>query len=190
MRYLALATLAAAATLVGAPAFAQSVLEEVTVTVHGLQNEEQTKSQAVSFADLDLTKKADRQKLGLRVADTAHDLCEAMNEPGPRSPDNFGHSCEEIAVRNAKVDIKQAVAAARGADYAQTAFADPEWNVASADANAASTSATEASATEPATATLTIETVTNGPIPDTAENRARYGQPLSNAGKHTAPAGN
>lgn len=32
--------------------------------------------------------------------------------------------------------------------------------------------------------------ITNGPVPDTAENRARYGQPLSNAGKHTAPAGN
>ena len=142
MRYLVLATLAAAAALAGAPAFAQSVLEDVTVTVHGLQNDEQTKSKAVSFADLDLTKKADRQKLGLRVADTAHDLCEAMNEPGPRSPDNFGHSCEEIAVRNAKVDIKQAVAAARGGAYAQNAFTtDPEWNVApTADANAASTS--------------------------------------------------
>jgi len=32
--------------------------------------------------------------------------------------------------------------------------------------------------------------VTNGPIPDTAENRARYGAPISNGGKRTAPAGN
>ena len=32
--------------------------------------------------------------------------------------------------------------------------------------------------------------VTNGPVPDTAENRARYGQPMSNGGKHTKPAGN
>ena len=32
--------------------------------------------------------------------------------------------------------------------------------------------------------------VTNGPIPDTAENRARYGSPISNGGKRTAPAGN
>lgn len=32
--------------------------------------------------------------------------------------------------------------------------------------------------------------VTNGPVPDTAENRARYGQPMSRAGKRTAPAGN
>lgn len=32
--------------------------------------------------------------------------------------------------------------------------------------------------------------VTNGPIPDTAENRARYGAPISDGGKRTAPAGN
>ena len=42
-------------------------------------------------------------------------------------------------------------------------------------------------------ATLTpgsANVVTNGPIPDTAENRARYGSPISNGGKRTAPAGN
>ncbi|HEX5776972.1 MAG TPA: hypothetical protein VFX95_09880 [Caulobacteraceae bacterium] len=38
--------------------------------------------------------------------------------------------------------------------------------------------------------TVTTRTVTNGPIPDTAENRALYGQPLSRAGKRTTPAGN
>jgi hypothetical protein len=32
--------------------------------------------------------------------------------------------------------------------------------------------------------------ITNGPIPDTPENRAKYGQPMSNAGRHTKPAGN
>jgi hypothetical protein len=34
------------------------------------------------------------------------------------------------------------------------------------------------------------EAVTNGPIPDTKENRAKYGQPLSSAGKRTKAAGN
>ena len=38
--------------------------------------------------------------------------------------------------------------------------------------------------------TVTTRVVTNGPVPDTPENRARYGQPLSRAGKRTAPAGN
>jgi hypothetical protein len=32
--------------------------------------------------------------------------------------------------------------------------------------------------------------VTNGPVPDTPENRAKYGSPMSNAGKRTQPAGN
>ncbi|MEO5933810.1 MAG: hypothetical protein ABIQ08_09700 [Duganella sp.] len=39
-------------------------------------------------------------------------------------------------------------------------------------------------------AIVTRELVTSGPVPDTAENRARYGQPMSHAGKKTAPRGN
>ena len=32
--------------------------------------------------------------------------------------------------------------------------------------------------------------VTNGPVPDTRANRAKYGGPMSNAGRHTRPIGN
>ncbi len=32
--------------------------------------------------------------------------------------------------------------------------------------------------------------VTNGPVPDTAANRAKYGGPMSRTGKKTAPKGN
>jgi hypothetical protein len=39
-------------------------------------------------------------------------------------------------------------------------------------------------------ATATVTTLTNGPVPDTAENRAKYGGPMSHAGKRTAPKGN
>lgn len=35
-----------------------------------------------------------------------------------------------------------------------------------------------------------VQVVTNGPVPDTAENRAKYGQPMSRAGKRTEAAGN
>jgi hypothetical protein len=43
----------------------------------------------------------------------------------------------------------------------------------------------------PAAATVGDATlITNGPVPDTPENRAKYGKPMSNAGRHTAPAGN
>ena len=36
----------------------------------------------------------------------------------------------------------------------------------------------------------TVQVITNGPVPDTPENRARYGGPMSRAGRHTTPAGN
>lgn len=38
--------------------------------------------------------------------------------------------------------------------------------------------------------TITTRVVANAPIPDTPENRAKYGQPLSRAGRATAPNGN
>lgn len=37
---------------------------------------------------------------------------------------------------------------------------------------------------------VTLTTLTNGPVPDTAENRAKYGAPISNAGKRTPARGN
>ena len=36
----------------------------------------------------------------------------------------------------------------------------------------------------------TVVVVSNAPIPDTPANRAKYGQPLSRAGKRTKPIGN
>lgn len=38
--------------------------------------------------------------------------------------------------------------------------------------------------------TITTTLVTNGPVPDTAENRRRFGGPMSRAGKMTTPVGN
>jgi len=37
---------------------------------------------------------------------------------------------------------------------------------------------------------ITVEMVASAPVPDTPENRAKYGQPMSNAGKRTAPRAN
>jgi hypothetical protein len=39
-------------------------------------------------------------------------------------------------------------------------------------------------------AAVVASTMTNGPVPDTPANRARYGGPMSHAGKRTAPTGN
>ena len=35
-----------------------------------------------------------------------------------------------------------------------------------------------------------VRVIASAPVPDTPENRARYGQPLSRAGRRTKPAGN
>lgn len=37
---------------------------------------------------------------------------------------------------------------------------------------------------------IAVEMVASAPVPDTPENRRLYGQPLSNAGRNTAPRGN
>ena len=34
------------------------------------------------------------------------------------------------------------------------------------------------------------DVVSNAPVPDTQENRAKYGRPMSHAGRATAPSGN
>ena len=53
------------------------------------------------------------------------------------------------------------------------------------------TPTTTYSATESGTnASVTIQTVTNGPVPDTPQNRKKYGGPMSRAGRHTAARGN
>jgi hypothetical protein len=39
-------------------------------------------------------------------------------------------------------------------------------------------------------ASVTTSTTTNGPVPDTPENRRKYGGPMSHAGKHTTAKGN
>lgn len=68
----------------------------------------------------------------------------------------------------------------------------PSAEPASADTGASVTTTTTAAADTgaAANASYTTMTVTNGPVPDTAENRAKYGQPMSNAGKRTAARGN
>ena len=50
--------------------------------------------------------------------------------------------------------------------------------------------AADVAATVDETASVTTEVIASAPVPDTPANRARFGQPLSRAGKMTAPRGN
>lgn len=91
-----------------------------------------------------------------------------------------------------KIVILFATAAAAalisGAALAQPSTQPTQSAPVAATGPAVSTSVTAA---DPSTgATLTVTTFTNGPVPDTKENRARYGQPMSNAGKRTPAKGN
>jgi hypothetical protein len=66
-----------------------------------------------------------------------------------------------------------------------TSSAGSTW---SSDQSASSLASTPAPAG--ASATVTSELIASAPVPDTPANRARYGQPMSHAGKSTAPRGN
>lgn len=79
-----------------------------------------------------------------------------------------------------------------GAAPAETVAAPPVDTGVTAGATASTdVTAPAASATSYAqAASVTTTTVTNGPVADTPENRAKYGQPMSNAGKRTTARGN
>jgi len=99
-----------------------------------------------------------------------------------------------------------ALALMTGAAHAQPAppasapMATPDVNPKPMDSTASATAAampapmapaaTAPEASTNAAAVVSVSTVTNGPVADTPENRAKYGQPLSRAGKRTLPKGN
>jgi UrcA family protein len=116
MRRSALAILAASAALLGAaPAFAQP-LDELTVTGQLRDDRAQSLSETVSYADLDLSRYADRQELLLRVNNTARRLCVRLNQDYP-SAANLGRSCQDYAVRGAMGQVRQAFADAASPAY-------------------------------------------------------------------------
>jgi UrcA family protein len=172
MRYLALATLTAAA-LAAVPAFAQP-LDELTVTSHGPRA--MSLSDTVSYADLDLTLRADRDRLLTRVSDTAGRLCDQLDQD-PASNHNIGKSCKDVAIRGAMGQVRQA-------------FADAGSNPAYVNTYGTPTSAIVPDDPNYSQASYSVTTVDNGPIPDTPENRARYGGPMSRAGQRTSARGN
>ncbi len=82
-----------------------------------------------------------------------------------------------------------------GAAFAQDASgamapASPAMDSSQAAAPSAATTPSADAAASNTNATVQNTTVTNGPVPDTPENRAKYGAPMSHAGKKTKPAGN
>jgi UrcA family protein len=180
-----LAAVLAAAGLMATPAMAQTV-EELTVTARiGPDGEPQALSRAVSFADLDLTTPEGKQALKRRIADTAFDLCRDLGE-SPLAVIPPLPSCQQSAINSTRKQLRQVYAEARPRSFAA-------YDTSSDVSDTAVDPITYEEAPAPETAppaSYTTRTITNGPVADTAENRARFGGPMSNAGQRTAPAGN
>lgn len=177
---LATASLACAAT----PALAQEVEEIVVFGRMGPDGRPSELSRVVSYRDLDLTTPFGQDVLRQRIRDTARELCAELGEPSRGSTvGSVVPSCRDQAERDAFARMRIAVA--------QAVPRGPGWSApppALAEAPPLEPAPAVSSYAEPATATTRL--ITNGPVPDTPENRARFGAPMSNAGKRTAPAGN
>ncbi len=115
-------------------------------------------------------------------------------DPAPRAPTpgsvtgdwNGAHAPSDDKQYTEKVTVPVGSAAS-------TSVAPPpvDTGVAASTSATASTDVTAPSAADNAqSVSVTTTTVTNGPVPDTAENRAKYGEPMSRAGKRTAARGN
>jgi hypothetical protein len=133
---------------------------------------------------------------GAAYAQTKNDVPKAPT-PGSVTGDwNGAHAPSDDKQYQEKVTVPVGTTAAAEAPPADasTTASDPNAAVnppaaAPAPASTDAAVASDASTTTPA-ASFTSMTVTNGPVPDTAENRSKYGDPMSRAGKRTAARGN
>lgn len=101
LRKLAAPAVALATLALPAIATAQGAPEEITVTGRygKVPDSVQSLSQAVSYADLDLSTKAGKDELRRRVSLTARFLCEKMGETDTTDP--VAPSCRDAAVSDA-----------------------------------------------------------------------------------------
>ncbi|MBX7249759.1 MAG: hypothetical protein K1X35_12040 [Caulobacteraceae bacterium] len=114
-----------------------------------------------------------------QTADRSNSTIPPTNDPTTRTDDECGAN---RGPRPCGGEVVSVPIPANSADYVAPATVEP------APMSDKSTSAMYSSA--PATPEITTRLVTNGPVPDTPENRARFGGPDSNGGRHTTPAGN
>lgn len=184
-RHLLAGLAAAGLALAAAPALSQTVEELTVVGSYGSDGQPQTLSRIVDISDLDLRTDAGVDVMKLRIRDTARDICRELNAQDHPRELSLQQACINQAVASAAMQQRTAIAQARASTVYAEAAPAPSYVAPTAE-----TYSSDASATVPAEPTYTMTTVTNGPVPDTAENRARFGGPMSNGGRKTAPAGN
>jgi UrcA family protein len=211
VRHLPLISLTALGLAAGfaAPALAQAAVDEITIYGPrlGPDGRPATLSRVVTIGDLDLRNAGDQRILRERIRATARDLCRELGESPDATAPPLRQSCAERAVASAQGQMRLAIDQAYAPRYAVVvppAYVAPVGQTGdvsatvpdhdstldtSPEAAAATGVSTDVSATAPAPS-YTVTTVTNGGVPDTPANRARYGQPMSNAGKRTSASGN
>ena len=122
---LAAALAGSGAASLAPPASAQTTVEELTVTGRYGRVPESARSlsQAVSYADLDLSTELGRREFDHRVKLTARYLCDKLGESA--SGDALAPSCRDAAVRDAKdrLGTIEAHFAPRGTTW----VAGPAW---------------------------------------------------------------
>lgn len=108
-----------------APTLAQDAPEEIIVSGRygTVPDSVQSLSQAISYADLDLSKESDRKILRQRVSLTARFLCDKLGEPDMAAPPV--PSCRDAAVADAmkRVGTIEEGFAPRGTTWAR----GPAW---------------------------------------------------------------
>ena len=102
--------------------------------------------------------------------------------PSPDSSRPTGADAGKTSLPNGQIEQQAAPPAAPSGTVSTTTTTTTTTTGADVTAPSAATSASNASFTNMVT--------TNGPVPDTPENRRKYGGPMSRAGKHTAAKGN
>jgi UrcA family protein len=119
------ALLMAAGLAAAAPAIAQTTVEELTVTGRygRVPDSVRSLSQAVSYADLDLSTEAGRRAFRQRLSLTARYLCDKLGESG--TGDAVAPSCRDAATRDAiqRAGTLEAQFAPRGTTW----VAGPAW---------------------------------------------------------------
>ena len=117
---------AAAALYSAAPAFAQNGVEEIVVEGRNgdLPDNVRSASQAVSYADLDLSTDAGKKELRHRVNLTARYLCDKLGESATTTVSAVP-SCREAAVKDAmeRVGTAEENAVPRGTAW----VSPPAW---------------------------------------------------------------
>jgi hypothetical protein len=106
---------------------------------------------------------------------------------------NGAHSPPDEKQYQEKVTVPVGSPPAASTDVTAPPAGDTSSTASTSTTTTTDTSTAAPSATSTASntsATFTNLTVTNGPVPDTPQNRKKYGQPLSHAGKMTAARGN